>query len=104
MSFDGDSNRHPYNLYLYTCTTWYFAHYFKNKIKLKNKNKGIPTVVQQAKNVTVVAWVTLEVQVQSLAWHSRLKNPELPQLQRRSQLRLGFSPWPGNFHTPRVQP
>ena len=33
-------------------------------------------------------------QVPSLAWHSGLKDPELPQLQRRSQLRLRSDPWP----------
>ena len=27
-----------------------------------------------------------------------VKDPALPQLQPRSQLWLGFDPWPGNFH------
>ena len=36
------------------------------------------------------------MQVWSLAQHSGLKDPALPQLRRRSQLQLGSDPWPGN--------
>ena len=36
---------------------------------------GVPAVVQQVKNLTAVAWVAAETQVQSLAWHSGLKDP-----------------------------
>jgi len=59
---------------------------------------GVPPVVQQVKNPTAVAWV------QSLALRSGLKDLALPQLQHRSKLWLGFSPWPGNFHMTRVWP
>ena len=34
----------------------------------------------------------------------RVKDPVLLMLWRRSQLRLGFDPWPGNFHTLWLQP
>ena len=27
-----------------------------------------------------------------------VKDPALPLLQHRSQMQLGFDPWPGNFH------
>ena len=30
----------------------------------------------------------------------RVRDPALPQLWRRPQLWLRFSPWPGNFHMP----
>ena len=33
-----------------------------------------------------------------------VKDPVLPKLWHRSQLRLRFIPWPGNFHMPQVQP
>ena len=36
------------------------------------------------------------MQVQSLAWHSGLKDPAFQQLWHRSQLWLGSDPWPGN--------
>ena len=55
-------------------------------------------VVQWVKNLTAAAQVTVDARVQSQAQHTRLKGPALLQLQLRSQLRLGFSPWPGNFH------
>ena len=58
--------------------------------------RGVP--VQWVKNLTAVAWVALEARVQSLAQHSGLKDLVLLQLQCRLQLRLRFSPWPGNFH------
>ena len=61
-------------------------------------------MVQWVKNQTAVAQVTAEVQVQSLAWISGLKNRALPQLWCRSKLWLGFSAWPGKFHMPQVQP
>ena len=49
-------------------------------------------MVQWVKNPTAMAEVAVEVQVESLAWCSRLKDPVLPQLW------LGFDAWPGNFH------
>ena len=55
---------------------------------------GGPTVAQWIKNLTAVAQVTAEAQVQSPAWHSEFKDPALPQLQ------LEFNLWPGNFHMP----
>ena len=42
-------------------------------------------MVQRVKNLTSVAWVSAEVQVGSLAWCGRLKNPVLPHLQHRLQ-------------------
>ena len=35
---------------------------------------GVPTIAQWVKNLTAVAQVTAEVQVQSLVWHSGLKD------------------------------
>ena len=32
-----------------------------------------------------------------------VKDPVMPQMQHSLQLWLGFSPWPGNFHTLCVQ-
>ena len=32
-----------------------------------------------------------------------LKEPVLLKLRHRSQLRLGFNPWPRNFHMPQVK-
>ena len=49
------------------------------------------------KNLTSVAWVTVEMQVPSPAWSSELKDPVL------LQLWLGFNPWPGNFHMSQVE-
>ena len=43
-------------------------------------------MVQGVKNTTAVARVAVEVQVQSLAWRSGLKDPKL------LQLLLGFNP------------
>ena len=57
-------------------------------------------MAQWVKNPTAVAQVSTEAQVQSLAWHSGLKDLELLQLHHRSQLWLRFSPWPWNFHMP----
>ena len=60
---------------------------------------GIPAVVQWVKD--------LELSLQplgSLAQHSGVNDPELPQLWYRSQLWLGFDPWAGNFRMPQVQP
>ena len=34
----------------------------------------------------------------------KVKDPALPKLWHRSQLRLRFDPWPGNFHMLQVQP
>ena len=49
-------------------------------------------MVQWVKNLTAVAQVALEAQVQSPAQHGELKDLALPQLWFRSQLQLGFSP------------
>ena len=48
-------------------------------------------MVQRVKNLTVVAWVDVEVQVRSLAWCSGLKglvNGSGISMQDRSQLQL----------------
>ena len=54
-------------------------------------------MAQWFKNPTPLAWATVEVWVQSLAWYNSLMDPARPQLLHRSQLQLGFSPWPGNL-------
>ena len=53
-------------------------------------------MVQWVKDLTAVAWVAAVLgSIPSLVqW---VKDPVLPQLW------LGFSPWPRNFHMPRVQ-
>ena len=82
----------------------------KNRIKhsptfLKEKKVlGVPAVVQWVKNLTAVAQVAVETQVQSPAQHCGLKDQELQHLLRRSQLQLGFDPWPRKFHLLWVQP
>lgn len=45
-------------------------------------------MVQRVKNLTSVAQITAEVQAQSLAQHSELKDPALA----RSQLGIEFNP------------
>ena len=57
---------------------------------------GVPIVVHCVKNPTAVAQVIAEVQLQSLAQHSGLKDSAL------LQLWLEFIPWPGNFPVPQV--
>ena len=57
-------------------------------------------MVHWIKNPTEAAWVTAEVWVWSLAEHSGLKDLALLRLWHRSQLWIGFNPWPGNFHMP----
>ena len=50
---------------------------------------GVPAVAQWNQQCL---WSN-EVQVQTLAWHSGLKDPVLPQLWYRSQLGLGSAPY-----------
>ena len=52
----------------------------------------VPTLVQWVKNLTAVAWVAGELPVRSPAHCNGLKDPGLPQLGHRSQLRLRFVP------------
>ena len=54
-------------------------------------------MVQWVKNLTSVAQIPVEVQVRSLAQHNGLKDLVLLQLWHKSQLCLGFSPWPGKL-------
>ena len=61
-------------------------------------------MVQWVKNPNATAWITEEAWDRSPAQHSGLKDPALPQLWCRSQLWLGFNPWPRNFHMPWVGP
>ena len=60
-------------------------------------------MAQWVKNLTAVAWVTVEVQVQSPAHCSGLKDLALPQLWHRWQLQLKFNPGPENFCIPEAQ-
>lgn len=53
---------------------------------------GVPSGVQQDPRRLCSA----RVQVRSAARHRGLKDVPLPQLQRRSKLRLSSDPWPGN--------
>ena len=39
----------------------------------KNLSKGVPDVVQWVKNLTAVAQVAADVQIQSLVWYSELR-------------------------------
>ena len=55
-------------------------------------------VAQWIKNLTVAAQVATEVRIQSLAWHSGLKDLAL------LQLHLRFNPWSGNFQMLWVRP
>ena len=55
---------------------------------------GVPAMAHLVKNLTGVAQVIAEGHIQSLAWCSGLKDPMLPQPQHRSELGLGFNPWP----------
>ena len=61
-------------------------------------------MMQCVKNLTAAALVSEKAQVRSLAWCSGLKDPVLPQLQRRLKPGLGFIPRPGNFHVLQVGP
>ena len=61
---------------------------------------GVPTVVQQVKNLTAAAWVTAEAGVQLPVQGSGLKALALLQVWRRSQMQLRFDPQPRNFHMP----
>ena len=53
---------------------------------------GVTALSQWVKNPAAVTFVTVEVQIQSLALLGGLKDPALPQLWCRSQLWLGFNP------------
>ena len=68
---------------------------FKQLLKVLTE---VPAMGQLVKNSTAAAWVAAEEWVPSPIRHSGLKDLALPQLW------LGFSPWPGNFHTPWAQP
>ena len=61
-------------------------------------------MVQWVKNLPSAAWVTAEAPVQSLDWLSELKDLVLPQLLRKSQLWLRFSPWSEKCQMLQVQP
>ena len=74
-------------------------------VALKQWSLGVSAV----KNPIVAAQVTVEVQIPSLAWWSGLKGPgiaapSLLHLWCRSQVQLGFNPWPWNFHMPQMWP
>ena len=71
-------------------TTEYFAAFKKNEL-------GVPIVVQWIKNLTAMAWISAEAQVQSPAQYSGLKDLVLPRVP------LWFNPWSGTIHMPQVQ-
>ena len=66
--------------------------------KSDKKSNGVLTVTLGVKNLSAAAQVTAQGQVQSLAWHSGLKDPAWQKLWYRSQLQLRFNTWPRNFH------
>ena len=49
-------------------------------------------------------WVNLHDLAGLIPGPAQRKDPALLHLWHRSQMQLGFDPWPGNFHTPQVQP
>ena len=55
----------------------------KVEADIKSPTTGVPAVAQWVKNPTAAAWVAMEAQVLTARW---LKDPELLQLQPRSQL------------------
>ena len=65
--------------------------------KQEYKMDGVPTVVQWVKNPITMAWVAVELEVQSLAQCSRVKDLALLQLLHNSQLWLRFNPWAQEF-------
>ena len=77
--------------------------YGPKKKKKKITFREVPTMAQWVKNLTAAARVPLKAQVRFPTWGSGLKDLALLQLRCRSQLWLGFNPWPRNFHMPRVQ-
>ena len=61
-------------------------------------------MVQCIKSPIAASQVTVEVEVPSLAQHSGLTHPVLPQVPHRLQLQLRFNPWPRNVHMQQVSP
>ena len=59
-------------------------------------------MAQWVKNLTAVPLVPKESRIGARAQRSGFKNQVLLQPGHRFQLWLGFSPWPRNFHVPRV--
>ena len=57
-------------------------------------------MVQRVKDPTLV----VRIQVQSLASFSELRIQFCCKLCHRSQVWLGYDPWPGNFHVPLMEP
>lgn len=51
-------------------------------------------MAQWVSNLTAEVPAAVEAPVQSPAWCRGLKEPALPQLWHKSQLQLGFHPWP----------
>ena len=55
-------------------------------------------MLQWVKNLTTLALGCCGGMGSIPGWCSGLKDLALPQLRYRSQLWLGFNPWPRNFH------
>ena len=60
-------------------------------------------MLQKVKNMPAAAWAAAEAGFDPWPGAVGLKDLALPQLQRRLQLQLIFSPWTGHFHMPWVQ-
>ena len=89
----------------YTCiknTLYYFLLIFIACQAASIISREVPTVRQSVRYLTEEAQVTVKVWVTSQVLFSEVKDLALPQLWHRFQLQLGFSPWPGNFHMPKV--
>ena len=73
----------------------------RKKDKKKKKYFGVPAVGQWVKDPVLSLQQLGSLQTggfDSLAQRSGLKGLVLLKLWCRSQLQLGFHPWPGNFH------
>ena len=60
----------------------------------------VPAVARWVKHLNAAAWVSVEVQVQSPAWHSGLKDPAAARVAAAARIQFR----PRNFQMPQVWP
>ena len=65
---------------------------------------GVPAVVQRVKKSSIVSLQQLRLLLKCGSIPSPVQGTALPQLWHRWNLRLGFNPWPRNFHMLWVPP